>query len=213
MAYPMAPESVVWDEASREQRSAILAAAGRDPLLVQYAWRELIQPERDALRDEVMRHYARESGITPLPGTGRVHDIPTAWAGASARPRPTQRGHVISAFKLHAANGDYKVHVSISRYDDGAPLEIFVDLAKEGSTTQALMGAICRQVSRGWQHGVPASDTVDQFMGTRFEPSGRCEGHPAVDGVYCTSLLDALARVIAHEFSVKVHEGAHADRG
>lgn len=112
------------------------------------------------------------------------------------------REHVVIAIRV----GDNKLHLTLGQYEDGAPLEIFIDAHKEGSTVRALMDAIARQVSRGWQRGVPVAETVDQFINTRFEPSGKGSGHPAIEGRQCKSLLDAIARVIAAHWGVKVNE-------
>lgn len=125
----------------------------------------------------------------------------TGWH-TEPRPRPSVRRHVTCAFRV----GERKIHLTIGLYDDGAPMEVFIDVAKEGSTERALLDAIARQVSRGWQRGVPARETVDQFVNTRFEPSGKGDGHPAIQGRQCTSLLDAIGRVVAHELGVEVKE-------
>lgn len=129
------------------------------------------------------------------------HNKPSNWVN-EPRPRPSIRRNVTCAFRV----GGHKLHLTIGLYEDDAPMELFIDVAKEGSTTRALLDAIARQVSRGWQRGVPAAETVDQFVNTRFEPSGKGEGHPAVEGRQCTSLLDAIARVVAHELGVEVNE-------
>lgn len=120
----------------------------------------------------------------------------------AARPRPTLRRHTVVAIRV----GGNKLHMTLGEYDDGAPLELFVDMHKEGSTARALVDAIARQVSRGWQRGVPVAETVDQFINTRFEPAGKGSGHPAIEGRECTSVLDAIARVIAAHWNIEVNE-------
>ena len=63
-------------------------------------------------------------------------------------------------------------------YDDGAPGEIFITMAKEGSTISGLMDSFATAVSFNLQYGVPLKFLVDKFSHVRFEPSG-WTGNPA----------------------------------
>ena len=57
-------------------------------------------------------------------------------------------------------------------YDDGQPGEIFLRMAKEGSTVSGLMDTIATMTSISLQYGVPLQALVDKFSHTRFEPAG-----------------------------------------
>ena len=57
-------------------------------------------------------------------------------------------------------------------YDDGTPGEVFIAMAKEGSTISGLMDSLATSISYGLQYGVPLKFFVDKFSHVRFEPSG-----------------------------------------
>ncbi len=66
----------------------------------------------------------------------------------------------------------HKGYLTIGMYDDGGPGEIFVTMAKEGSTIRGLMDAWARSVSLNLQYGVPVSELFGKFRHQKFEPSG-----------------------------------------
>jgi ribonucleoside-diphosphate reductase alpha chain len=72
---------------------------------------------------------------------------------------------------------------------DGEPGEIFIKMAKEGSTLSGFMDGFALSVSIGLQYGVPLKALVDKFINTRFEPAG-FTGHPAIP--YAKSVLDYI---------------------
>jgi ribonucleoside-diphosphate reductase alpha chain len=63
-------------------------------------------------------------------------------------------------------------YLTVGLYEDGSPGEIFLKMAKEGSTISGLMDTIATMVSMALQYGVPLKALVDKFSHTRFEPSG-----------------------------------------
>ena len=63
-------------------------------------------------------------------------------------------------------------YLTVGLYDDGQPGEIFLRMAKEGSTVSGLMDTIATMTSIALQYGVPLKALVDKFSHTRFEPSG-----------------------------------------
>jgi ribonucleoside-diphosphate reductase alpha chain len=63
-------------------------------------------------------------------------------------------------------------YLTVGLYDDGQPGEIFLRMAKEGSTVSGLMDTIATMTSISLQYGVPLRALVDKFSHTRFEPSG-----------------------------------------
>ena len=77
------------------------------------------------------------------------------------------------------------------------PGEIFIKMAKEGSTLSGLMDGFALTFSIGLQYGVPLKALVDKLVNTRFEPSG-WTGNPAIP--YAKSILDYLARWLGGRF-------------
>ncbi len=68
--------------------------------------------------------------------------------------------------------GDHEGYITVGLYKDGSPGEIFIKMAKEGSTVSGLMDCFATAVSLSLQHGVPLKTLCEKFAHTRFEPSG-----------------------------------------
>jgi ribonucleoside-diphosphate reductase alpha chain len=84
------------------------------------------------------------------------------------RRLPDDRNEVGRKFRV----GEYEGYVHIGLYDDGSPGDIFVDIAKDGTTMAGLMNSLCIAVSMGLQYGVPPEVYVSKLSHMRFEPSG-----------------------------------------
>ena len=82
-------------------------------------------------------------------------------------------------------------------YQDGTLGEIFIDLAKEGSTLRSLMNCFAISISVGLQYGVPLDEFVEKFVFTKFEPAGMVD-HPNIKTT--TSLVDFVFRALAYEY-------------
>jgi ribonucleoside-diphosphate reductase alpha chain len=76
-------------------------------------------------------------------------------------------------------------------YADGSPGEIFIRMAKEGSTVAGLMDSFATAVSLALQHGVPLKVLCEKFAHTRFEPSGWSKT-PEIG--YAKSIMDYIFR-------------------
>ncbi|HEV2969198.1 MAG TPA: vitamin B12-dependent ribonucleotide reductase [Pirellulales bacterium] len=63
-------------------------------------------------------------------------------------------------------------YITVGLYEDGRPGELFITMAKEGSTIGGLMDCFGTAVSMSWQYGVPLEVYVNKFSHTRFEPMG-----------------------------------------
>jgi ribonucleoside-diphosphate reductase alpha chain len=72
------------------------------------------------------------------------------------------------SYKLSGSSG----YVTVGEYDDGTPGEIFLRIAKQGSTLAGVMDALAISVSHGLQFGVPLKDYVKSFTNMSFTPSG-----------------------------------------
>jgi ribonucleoside-diphosphate reductase alpha chain len=84
------------------------------------------------------------------------------------RRLPEDRTEVGRKFRV----GDYEGYIHVGLYEDGTPGDIFVDIAKEGTTLAGLMNSFMISVSLGLQYGVPLEVYVSKFAHMRFEPSG-----------------------------------------
>jgi ribonucleoside-diphosphate reductase alpha chain len=84
------------------------------------------------------------------------------------RRLPEDRTEVGRKFRV----GDYEGYIHVGLYDDGTPGDIFIDIAKEGTTLAGLMNSFMISVSLGLQYGVPLEVYVSKFAHMRFEPSG-----------------------------------------
>src|SRR5206468_10528289 len=84
------------------------------------------------------------------------------------RRLPDDRVEVGRKFKV----GEYEGYIHVGIFPDGEPGDIFVDIAKEGTTLAGLMNAFMIAVSIGLQYGVPLDVLVSKFAHMRFEPSG-----------------------------------------
>jgi ribonucleoside-diphosphate reductase alpha chain len=92
-----------------------------------------------------------------------------AEAGLPHRRRlPAERTAVTHKFEIAGHEG----YITVGLYPDGQPGEIFLKMAKEGSTVSGLMDSFATTVSVALQYGVPLRDLVNKFAHVRFEPSG-----------------------------------------
>jgi ribonucleoside-diphosphate reductase alpha chain len=84
------------------------------------------------------------------------------------RRLPDDRVEVGRKFRV----GEYEGYIHVGLFEDGTPGDIFVDIAKEGTTLAGLMNSFMISVSLGMQYGVPLEVYVSKFAHMRFEPSG-----------------------------------------
>jgi ribonucleoside-diphosphate reductase alpha chain len=81
---------------------------------------------------------------------------------------PDDRTEVGRKFRV----GEYEGYIHVGLFEDGTPGDIFVDIAKDGTTMQGLMNALMIAVSMGLRYGVPPEVYVSKLSHMRFEPSG-----------------------------------------
>src|SRR5438132_2819248 len=84
------------------------------------------------------------------------------------RKLPDERESITHKFSI----GGHEGYITVGKYEDGSPGEIFITMAKEGSTISGLMDSFATMTSLALQHGVPLQLLVDKFTQMRFEPSG-----------------------------------------
>ncbi len=119
----------------------------------------------------------------------------SAVVGAMPQRRrlPDDRIEVGRKFKV----GEYEGYIHVGLFDDGTPGDIFVDIAKEGTTLAGLMNSFMISVSLGLQYGVPLEVYVSKFSHMRFEPSGMTND---VDIRVAKSIVDYIFRWMGKKF-------------
>src|SRR5918996_721824 len=103
----------------------------------------------------------------------------------------------LKAIAIYRDNCKVGQPLNIGEYSDGSVGEIFLKVAKQGSTLAGIMDAFAISVSMGLQYGVPLAAYVKQFVNTRFEPSGMTDDP---DFRIATSILDYVFRTLALEY-------------
>jgi len=88
-------------------------------------------------------------------------------------------------------------YITVGTYPSGQPGEIFITMAKEGSTVSGLMDSFALAISMALQHGVPLKLLCEKFKHTRFEPSG-WTGNENIG--YATSIMDYIFRWLEQKF-------------
>jgi ribonucleoside-diphosphate reductase alpha chain len=104
-----------------------------------------------------------------------------------------ERASITHKFKV----GDHEGYVTVGLYPNGDPGELFVTMAKEGSTVSGLMDSFALAVSIALQHGVPLKLFCEKFAHTRFEPSG-WSGNADIG--YAKSIMDYIFRWLQLRF-------------
>jgi ribonucleoside-diphosphate reductase alpha chain len=109
------------------------------------------------------------------------------------RRLPATRESLTHKFSIEGHEG----YITVGKFEDGAPGELFVTMAKEGSTLSGMMDAFATSVSLLFQYGVPLSHLVEKFGHMRFEPSG-WTGNPEIG--MAKSIVDYVFRWLGHRF-------------
>lgn len=119
--------------------------------------------------------------------------VATERQGPLRRRLPDERKAIVHHFSV----GGHEGYLMVGLYEDGQPGEIFIRMAKAGSTIAGLMDSFGIAVSMALQYGVSLQVLCDKFSHTRFEPSG-WSGNPKIG--YAKSLMDYLFRYMALKF-------------
>ncbi|HEY8767074.1 MAG TPA: vitamin B12-dependent ribonucleotide reductase [Dehalococcoidia bacterium] len=114
-------------------------------------------------------------------------------AGPVRRRLPPTRVSVTHKFAVEGHEG----YITAGLYEDGSPGEIWLTMAKEGSTLSGMMDAFATSISLALQYGVPLRDLVNKFSHMRFEPSGRTENSEIP---VAQSIVDYIFRWMASQF-------------
>jgi ribonucleoside-diphosphate reductase alpha chain len=109
------------------------------------------------------------------------------------RRLPAERTAITHKFDIAGHEG----YITVGLYPDGQPGEIFLKMAKEGSTISGLMDSFATTVSVALQYGVPLHDLVHKFAHVRFEPSG-FTSNPEIP--IAKSIIDYIFRWLGSRF-------------
>ncbi|HLV93996.1 MAG TPA: hypothetical protein VKS44_02295, partial [Candidatus Acidoferrales bacterium] len=113
--------------------------------------------------------------------------------GTKRHKLPAERNSITHKFSV----GGHEGYLTVGKYEDGQPGEIFIKMAKEGSTLSGIMDAFALSVSIALQYGVPLRALVDKFCNSRFEPSGYT---PNPEIRYAKSIVDYIGRWLGGKF-------------
>jgi ribonucleoside-diphosphate reductase alpha chain len=140
----------------------------------------------DALTDQVRKRQSRKRG--------KSRKLVKKSPAAPCRERlPDTRRSITHKFSVSGHEG----YITVGLYPDGRPGELFVTMAKEGSTIGGLMDCFGTAVSMSLQYGVPLERYVNKFSYTRFEPMGFTKNP---DIRMAKSLVDYIFRWLAMTF-------------
>jgi ribonucleoside-diphosphate reductase alpha chain len=109
------------------------------------------------------------------------------------RKLPDERNALTHKFDIAGHEG----YITVGLFEDGQPGEIFLVMAKEGSTISGFADAFAQAISYALQYGVPLQALVDKFSHVRFEPSGMTKNP---DVRFAKSIVDYIFRWMATKF-------------
>jgi ribonucleoside-diphosphate reductase alpha chain len=166
---------------------------------------------KDATVDEIMEAYVeswrlgakaisiyRDGSKRTQPLNTSKDKVPVAAQPAVTsqpvrRKLPDERQAITHKFDIAGHEG----YVTVGLFEDGAPGEIFLVMAKEGSTISGFADAFAQAISYALQYGVPLQDLVDKFSHVRFEPAGMTKNP---DVRFAKSIVDYIFRWLAVKF-------------
>ncbi len=114
-------------------------------------------------------------------------------AGPVRRKLPDERKAITHKFDIQGHEG----YITVGLFEDGQPGEIFLVMAKEGSTISGFADAFAQAISYALQYGVPLQALVDKFSHVRFEPSGMTRN---AEIRFAKSIVDYIFRWLASKF-------------
>lgn len=140
-----------------------------------------------------LEEIAKAAAVPVLAATQAVETAQEPAQDLNCPPRAVrhrlqdERASITHKFSIAGHEG----YITVGLYPSGQPGEIFIRMAKEGSTVSGLMDAFATSISLALQHGVPLKVLCEKFAHTRFEPSG-WTGNEQIG--YAKSLMDYIFR-------------------
>ena len=171
---------------------------------------------KDATVDEIMQAYIQswKLGAKAISiyrdGSKRTQPLNTskdktpaelAQAAAAALDHAADRGASCRTSarrsRTSSTSPGHEGYITVGLFEDGQPGEIFLVMAKEGSTISGFADAFAQAISYALQYGVPLQALVDKFSHVRFEPSGMTR-NPEIR--FAKSIVDYIFRWLASKF-------------
>ncbi len=162
----------------------------------------------DDLSQQIVEAEARLAEITSernAAATGKGEDVRIVHRPMRRR-LPDTRTSITHKFNVAGHEG----YLTVGLYDDGRPGELFITMAKEGSTIGGIMDSLGTAVSVALQYGVPVESLVNKFTHQRFEPSGMTTNK---DIPFAKSLVDYIFRWLGIQFVDGYREANTPKRG
>jgi ribonucleoside-diphosphate reductase alpha chain len=136
---------------------------------------------------------SEKPAVASAPSVAEEEDDLNAPPRAVRHKLQEERASITHKFKV----GDHEGYITVGLYPNGEPGELFITMAKEGSTVSGLVDSFALAVSIALQHGVPLKLFCEKFAHTRFEPSG-WSGNPDIG--YAKSIMDYIFRWLQLRF-------------
>ncbi len=127
------------------------------------------------------------------PAAAEIREVVKIVETPRRRKLPDERHAITHKFDVAGHEG----YITVGLFEDGTPGEIFLVMAKEGSTISGFADAFAQAISYALQYGVPLQTLVDKFSHSRFEPSGMTK-NPEVR--FAKSIVDYIFRWMATKF-------------
>lgn len=127
-----------------------------------------------------------------------VPTIPPTPPGPHRRRLPLERSSITHKFRV----GQEKGYLTVGLYEDGTPGELFIKMAKEGSTISGLLDTMGVLTSLALQHGVPLTVIFGKLQNMHFEPDGPTS-NPSIP--FAKSVVDYIARWVLARFTPTSH--------
>src|SRR5436853_7447609 len=169
------------------------------------SWRlgaKAISIYRDGSKRTQPLNTSKDKTQAPLSDVEKV----VASMGQPVRHRlPDERHSITHKFDIAGHEG----YITVGLFEDGMPGEIFLVMAKEGSTISGFADAFAQAISYPLQYGVPLQDLVDKFSHVPFEQSGMTR-NPEIR--FAKSIVDYIFRWLATKFlspAAQYHAGVN----
>jgi ribonucleoside-diphosphate reductase alpha chain len=156
-----------------------------------------VQPLSSSKKEDTGKRMEGKAEMAVAPAVERIVYRPVR------RKLPDERHSLTHKFSI----GGHEGYITVGMYEDGTPGEIFITMAKEGSTISGLMDSFATAISYNLQYGVPLKFLVDKFGHVRFEPSG-WTGNPQIP--YAKSIPDYIFRWLGTKFLGAEYAGNEA---
>jgi ribonucleoside-diphosphate reductase alpha chain len=133
--------------------------------------------------------------------TNLAADGKAAAVKLARRRLPDEREAITHKFSIAGHEG----YITVGKFEDGTPGEVFITMSKEGSTVSGLMDSFATAISLAFQYGVPLKVLINKFSHSRYEPSG-ITNNPEVR--FAKSITDYIFRWMALKFLPAGERGA-----